>query len=135
VILKQAAEPNACNTLARPNPGKESTMPKATGDIIPITTLHNLPLGEIVDQLGRVKAEAAEIKAREDLLKAELTTRGVSEAESDLFRATVTVASRWTLDAEHVKAEMGVGWYDSRCKIGSVTTVRVSARTGDRKAA
>jgi hypothetical protein len=34
----------------------------------------------------------------------------VSEAESDLFRATVTVASRWTLDAEHVKAEMGVGW-------------------------
>jgi hypothetical protein len=45
-------------------------------------------------------AEAAEIKAREDLLKAELTTRGVREAESDLFRATVTVTSRWTLNAE-----------------------------------
>jgi hypothetical protein len=105
-------------------------MPKATADITPITILHNLPLGEIVDQLGRVKAEAAEIKAREDLLKAELTARGVSEAEGELFRATVTTASRWTLDAERVKAEMGVGWYDSRCKIGTVTTVRVTARTG-----
>jgi hypothetical protein len=105
-------------------------MPKATGDLTPITTRHNLPLGEIVDQLGRVKAEAAEIKAREDLLKLELTARGVTEAEGDLFRATVTVASRWTLDAERVKSEMGVGWFDTRCKIGTVTTVRVSARTG-----
>jgi hypothetical protein len=110
-------------------------MPKATGDIIPITTLHNLPLGEIVDQLGRVKAEAAEIKAREDLLKAELTARGVPEAEGDLFRATVTEACRWTLDAERVKAEMGAGWYDARCKVGTVTTIRVSARTGATRAA
>jgi hypothetical protein len=105
-------------------------MPKATADITSLRPLHNPPLGEIVDQLGRVKAEAAEIKAREDLLKAELTARDVSEAEGALFRATVTVASRWTLDAERVKAEMGVGWYDSRCKVGTVTTVRVSARTG-----
>jgi hypothetical protein len=103
--------------------------------IAPASPLHNLPLGEIVDQLGRVKAEAAEIKAREDLLKAEMITRGVSEAEGELFRATVTTASRWTLDAERVKAEMGAGWYDSRCKVGTVTTVRVSARTGARKAA
>src|SRR6202011_2711246 len=100
-------------------------------DLTPIiTTLHNLPLGQLVDELGQVKAEAAEIKAREDLLKAELTARDVTEAEGDLFRATVTVASRWTLDAERLKAEMGVGWYDSRCKIGSVTTVRATARTG-----
>jgi hypothetical protein len=28
-----------------------------------------------------------------------------------------------------VKAEMGVSWFDTRCKIGTVTTVRVSART------
>jgi hypothetical protein len=75
-----------------------------------------------------VKVAAAEIKTREDALKAELTARDVSEAEGDLFRATVTVASRWTLDAERVRAEMGVSWYDSRCKIGTVTTVRVSAR-------
>jgi hypothetical protein len=110
-------------------------MAKATGDIIPITTLHNHTIGQLVDELGQVKAEAAEIKAREDLLKAELTARDVTEAEGDLFRATVTVASRWTLDAERVKAEMGVGWYDARCKIGSVTTVRVSARTGATRAA
>jgi hypothetical protein len=103
-------------------------MPKATGDIIPITTLHNLPLAEIVDQLGLVKVAAAEIKAREDALKAELAARDVRAADGALFRVAVTIASRWTLDAERVKSEMGVGWYDSRCKVGIVTTVRVTAR-------
>jgi hypothetical protein len=85
-------------------------MAQATGDIIPITTLHNLPLGEIVE------------------LKAELAARDVTAADGALFHVAVTIASRWTLDAERVKSEMGVGWYDSRCKVGIVTTVRVTAR-------
>jgi hypothetical protein len=110
-------------------------MAEATVQSIVPRPLHNLALGEIVDQLGRVKAEAAEIKAREDLLKAELAARDMREAEGDLFRATVTVASRWTLDAERVKAELGESWYLARCKIGSVTTVRVTARTGATRAA
>jgi hypothetical protein len=110
-------------------------MPKANADFTPLRPLHNLPLAEIVDQLGLVKVAASEIKAREDMLKAELAARDVREGDGALYHLTVTVASRWTLDAEKVKAEMGVGWYDARCKIGSVTTVRVSPRPDALRAA
>ena len=65
-----------------------------------VCLFHNLSLGEIADQPGHVKAEAAEIKAREEALRAELIGRGVSEAEGILFRATVTKATRWTLERE-----------------------------------
>ena len=51
--------------------------------------MHNLSAGDLADALGRVKAEAAEIKAREDLLKAELTARGVSEAEGEKIFAKI----------------------------------------------
>jgi hypothetical protein len=113
-------------------------MPKASADHTPIplvSPLHNLSLGEIVDQLGHAKAEAAEIKAREDALKAELIARGVTECEGMLFRATVSEAARWTLDATAIRAEMGDAWCDKRSKVASVTSVRVSARTVARRAA
>jgi hypothetical protein len=113
-------------------------MPKAAADHTPIafvSPLHSLALGEIVDRLGHVKAEAAEIKAREDVLKAELIARGISDAEGALFRVTISEATRWTLDADGIRREMGEGWCLARSKVASVTTVRVSARTGSRKAA
>lgn len=110
-------------------------MPKAAADLTSPRPLHNLPLAEIVDQLGLVRVAAAEIEAREKALKAELAARDVRAADGALYRLTVTVAARWTLDAERVKAEMGVGWYDSRCKVGSVTTFRVAPRPDALRAA
>lgn len=64
--MKQAAEPSACNTRPGLTPGKESPVPKATADLISVTPLHNLSLGEIVDQLGHAKAAAADAKATGD---------------------------------------------------------------------
>ena len=110
-------------------------MPKATGDPTPITTRHNDTASYLADELGGIKADMADLKAREDALKAELISRGLPEAEGVLFRATVTEATRWTLDTDRVKAEFGEAWYAARCKVGTVTTVRVSARTGNRQAA
>jgi hypothetical protein len=113
-------------------------MPKAKPDDTPIalvSPLSNLSVGEIVDHLGHVKAEAAEVKAREEQLKAELIARGVSEAEGMLFRAVVTEATRWTLDADRIRSEMGEAWCNARSKVSSVTTLRVSARTGAKRAA
>jgi hypothetical protein len=52
-----------------------------------------------------------------------------------LFRATVSEVTRWTLDTDRVKAEMGEAWYGARCKMGSVTTIRVSVRTGAKRLA
>jgi hypothetical protein len=64
--------------------------PKAANHSTQATSLfHNLSTGELADQLGHLKAEAAEVKAREDALRAELIARGVSDAKGLLFRATI----------------------------------------------
>ena len=111
-------------------------MPKATDHSTSAAPqFDNLSTGQIVDELGQVKAEAAEIEMREKALKAALIARGVTEAEGALFRATVTEALRETIDADKVKAEMGAGWWSARCKVGITTTVRVSARKGVKLAA
>ena len=100
-------------------------MPKATTIISPF---HNLPVGEIVDQLGAVKAEIADLEAREKNLRAELLKRCVIEAEGAMYAAAVTQAVRWTLDAKAVRAEMGDSWWNGRCRQSLVTTVTVAAR-------
>jgi hypothetical protein len=105
-------------------------MPKAVVHHTPVSPFHNLSVGELVDQLGHVKAEAAEIKSREESLRAELIARKVSEAEGYLFRVTIGESLRQTLDANRVKQEMGENWYGARCNIGVATTVRITARTG-----
>jgi hypothetical protein len=101
-------------------------MPKATAIISPF---HNLPVGQLVDELGTGKAEIADLEAREKTLRAELLKRCVIEAEGDQYAAAVTQAVRWTLDTKSVRAEMGDAWFDRRCKQALVTTVTVAART------
>ena len=111
-------------------------MPKAAANSTsPVSLFHNLSIGELVDQLGNAKAEVAEVKAREDALRAELIARGVDSAEGMLFRATVAQATRWTIDTDRTKAEMGELWTVAHSKVSSVTSVRLSARTGSRRAA
>ncbi len=110
----------------------------ATGNLTAVPSVspfHNLATGAIVDRLGALKAQLADLKADEEALRGELIVRKVEAAEGDLFRATVTEALRQSLDTEQVKAEMGERWYSARCKISVTTTVRISARTGARKAA
>ena len=67
----------------------------------------NLPTGELVDQLGSVKAEIADLETRQQSLRAELLKRCITEAEGAVYAATVTQAVRWTLDAKAVRAELG----------------------------
>ena len=65
-------------------------MPKATANSTStVSIFDNLSIGEIVDQLGHAKAEAAEIKAREDGLKAALIARGAISAQVAPRSATI----------------------------------------------
>lgn len=100
-----------------------------------VSQFHNLTISALFDRLGSLKAQLANLKADEEALRGELIARKVEAAEGDLFRCTVTEALRETLDTERVKAELGERWYSAHCKIAVTTTVRVSARTGTRKAA
>jgi len=99
-------------------------MPKAVSIISPF---HNLPLGDLADQLGTLKAEIADLEAREKTLRDELIRRGVPAIEGALFSAAITGAVRWTLDTKALKAEFGATWYDQHCRQSVVTTVAVKA--------
>src|SRR5947209_3710954 len=100
-------------------------MPKATTHIVSVSPYHNLSAGDLADQLGTLKAEIAVLEAREKSLRDELIQRGVSECQGAAFGASITEGIRWTLNTQAVKAEMGLPWYDARCRQSSVTTVSV----------
>jgi hypothetical protein len=100
-------------------------MPKATANIVPVLPYHNLPAGDLADQLGAVKAEIAVLEAREKTLRDELIRRGVSECRGAAFGASITEGIRWTLNTQAVKSEMGLAWYDARCRQQSITTVSI----------
>ena len=100
-------------------------MPKATANIVSASPYHNLPVGDLADQLGAVKAEIAVLEAREKTLRDELIRRGVSECQGAAFGASITEGIRWTLNTQAVKTEMGLAWYDARCRQQSITTVSV----------
>lgn len=87
-----------------------------------------------VDALAELRAHIAELKAVETALSRELTA-GVELTETTeqgatgrldgvAYHLTVTDAMRWSLDTKAVKAEMGADWYDARCKVSNVRTVR-----------
>jgi hypothetical protein len=44
----------------------------------------------IIDELGQLAAEIADLTERQDALKAELVAAGIKSDEGDLFRATVS---------------------------------------------
>ena len=102
-------------------------MPKATR-ILPLSPYHNISTGDLVDELGALKARIADLEARGKLLRAALVDRRTACAEGAAYSATISEAVRWTLDSKAVRAEMGDGWYDTRCRQSVVTTVAVKPR-------
>jgi len=100
-------------------------MPKATSILSPF---HNLPVGEVVDQLGSVKAQISDLETREKALRDELIRRGITAASGDAYGANVSSAVRWSLDIKALKAEFGADWYDRHCRQALVTTVKVEPR-------
>ena len=100
-------------------------MPKAAAILSPF---HNLAAGDLVDRLGSLKAEIAELETREKALRDELIRRNVPAIEGAAYDATISSAVRWTLDSRAVKAEMGAAWWDARCRQSLVTTVAVKPR-------
>ena len=93
--------------------------------------------GSVVDRLGNIKAQIAELKAVEAKLVALLinATEAGDAIDGNTFRATVsTVAPRQSLDAKAAEAklrELGVDgrWFAKNQKVAKgYTTVKVVAR-------
>ena len=81
----------------------------------------------IIDRLGALQAQIANLEAEEKALKAEIKGFGDGAYEGALFRATVSTADRATLDAKAARAkleELGAShqWFAANTKVAAVTT-------------
>lgn len=87
----------------------------------------------IIDALGKLKAQIADLQKQEEILKRTIVESGITAEEGELFRVTVTNAVRETLDMEAVREKLSPQFIRSHTKETSYTTVRVSARKSDSK--
>lgn len=86
------------------------------------------PLGDVVDELGTVRAQIAFAKGKEKALADEILAAGRPEVEGRRFRAVIVQATRATLDMDAARRELGAEWCADHTRTSAVTSVRVSPR-------
>lgn len=86
-------------------------------------------VSELVDDLGAVRAEMAELESRDKALREELIRRQVTEASGRLYRMAIVAATRSTLDAKGIRREMGDTWCEAHTRQTITTSVRVTLRS------
>lgn len=89
--------------------------------------------GEIVDELGQVKARIADLELREKELTSRLRRLGPGAYEGRLFRATVSEpGERAVLDVEWFREYVGPRLFSRHQNMVQVAaSVRVVARNGE----
>ncbi len=89
----------------------------------------------LVDELGALSAQKAEIAKREKAVKAALSARmdrrNDNAMEGELFRVTVSVSHPQTLDTKRLKEELDDEFLQQFMKRTSRTTFRVTARVAN----
>lgn len=90
---------------------------------------HNL--APLVDELGVLKAQIAELATRETAIKKQLIEAGFPEVDGVLYRATVNKTVRETLDMDAVRAKLSPQFISANTNVTPVTTVRVVARVAE----
>ena len=86
---------------------------------------------KVIDALGDLKAEIANLEQIEAKLKKQIIDSGVRVFEGELFRVTVSVLERETLDMEAVRNKLSPQFIEAHTSVKEVTTLRVSARKGE----
>lgn len=87
-----------------------------------------LKLGDVVDELGHIKAAIAELTESEELLKAVLIRADENIINGSEYRATVSHHQRETLDIEKAVLFLTPEQLKLCTKKSDVTVVRVSAK-------
>ena len=90
----------------------------------------NIPaeLALAVDDLGILKARIADLVKQENALKAFIAASGYAELDGALFRATVSLSERATLNSERVKGFLTPAQIVACTQTSEVTSVRIVAR-------
>lgn len=88
-------------------------------------------IAPLVDELGQLRAEMADLEKRASAIKETLIEAGIGAYEGNTFRATVSKSTRNTLDLEAVREKLSPQFIRSHTKSSPVISVRVVARTVD----
>jgi len=90
-----------------------------------MTDTANNPL---IDRLGMLRAQAADLAKQMDAIKTELIAGGVAVHEGALFRASVALSSRNFIDADLARKYLTEKQLAKITKTNSTYAVRVTAR-------
>ena len=82
----------------------------------------------LVDTLGSLKAQIANLAAKEKTVKDLLIANGNGTYEGDFFRVTVSTSERATLDVAAAKTKLAPQFIAAHTTVVEVTAVRVVAR-------
>lgn len=83
----------------------------------------------IVDELGAIQAEIADLQDQAKAFRAKLVEAGVGTHEGALFSASVSETERNTLDMRAVRLKLTRQFIVANTNVTSVTTVKVTARS------
>jgi hypothetical protein len=85
-----------------------------------------------VDSLGFIKAQIADLEKQAKAFHSQIVAMGVGAHEGNVFRASVSIADRETIDWKEIAAkfEPSRQLVTAHTSAKEVTTVRVVARTG-----
>ena len=86
-----------------------------------------------VDELGTLKAAIAELADQERKLKTLIAASGYAEIDGELFRATVSLSERASLDAERVRNLLTDEQIAAVTRVTEITAVRIVARKRNAK--
>jgi|TARA_R110000868_G_scaffold2590_3_gene18607 hypothetical protein len=97
------------------------------------STVVNVDFSGLVDELGLIKAQAADLKAREDAIKATLQDAGITTLEGKFFRVAISETHRapkidWEAIAAKLEPSHQLVTAHTHAQ-SSFTVVRVSARS------
>jgi hypothetical protein len=79
----------------------------------------------LADQIGQIDAQIKALTEQLDALKEQAKASGLDEIEGRIFKVSIGKSIRASLDTAGIKKELGQQWYDDRCKLAEVTTIRI----------
>jgi hypothetical protein len=92
-------------------------------------------LTKIIDDLGRLKAQIAELQLAEKAMKENLEELEPGAYEGELFRLSISETIRKTLDMDAVREKLSPQFIAAHTNETPVRTLKVSARSGKAVAA
>lgn len=87
-------------------------------------------LTKVIDDLGALRAQIAELTAREKAIKESLEGLKAGAYEGDTFRLTISDSVRETLDMAAVREKLSPQFIAAHTNRTEVRTFKLGARTG-----